>query len=193
MNRIIRPGAGILYMKVGTHAREPLDEIIARKTKEIEDAGFAMWGYGGNTCHPKTMVQPFARTFEQRGQTIFLCMEEMNSAHYAQQVRADEFSADGFAWQEIHPAINVLGSRFALLIRNLHAEALDLSLAQTRVAIGNNRGRAGNRYVKGRVDKACLMVTEPDEETPPPEEAPIRIGLVAELIEPYAVFLRNRP
>ena len=36
MTSIIHPGAGILYMKVGTHAREPLGEIIARKKEEIE-------------------------------------------------------------------------------------------------------------------------------------------------------------
>jgi len=29
---IIHPGAGVVFMKVGTHAREPLPEIIARKS-----------------------------------------------------------------------------------------------------------------------------------------------------------------
>jgi len=50
MSSILSPGQGVLYMKVGTHAQEPLEEIIKRKTKEIEDAGYAMWGYGGSTC-----------------------------------------------------------------------------------------------------------------------------------------------
>jgi hypothetical protein len=36
-------------MKVGTHAQESLEDIIARKSKEIDDAGYAMWGYGGKT------------------------------------------------------------------------------------------------------------------------------------------------
>ena len=58
MSKIIEPGSGLLYMKVGTHARETLEDIIRRKTKEIEDTGYAFWGYGGNTCHPRTMVQP---------------------------------------------------------------------------------------------------------------------------------------
>ena len=55
MSDIIRPGVGILFMKVGTHAQETLADIIA-KDQEIEDTGYAMWGYGGNTCHPRTMV-----------------------------------------------------------------------------------------------------------------------------------------
>lgn len=54
------PGTAILYMKVGTHANEGLEAIIARKQREIEEAGVAFWGYGGSTCHPTTMVQPFA-------------------------------------------------------------------------------------------------------------------------------------
>ena len=47
-------------MKVGTHASEELSDIIGRKRAEIEAEGMAFWGYGGGTCHPSTMVRPFA-------------------------------------------------------------------------------------------------------------------------------------
>src|SRR5258707_432448 len=104
---------GIIFMKVGTHAQEPLEKIIARKTKEIDDAGYALWGYGGNTCHPRTMVQPFARSFQELGGRIFLCMEEMDSKHFAEPLRADEFSEDGIAWRVVPQAISVMGSRYA--------------------------------------------------------------------------------
>ena len=67
MASIIKPGARIVYMKVGTHANEPLDQILDRKLKEIDEAGVAFWGYGGSTCHPVTTVQPFARTFAEEG------------------------------------------------------------------------------------------------------------------------------
>src|ERR1039458_7897172 len=98
MSGIVEPGAGVLFMMVGTHARESLDDIIARKAKEIEDAGFAMWGYGGNTCHPRTMVQPFAESFKDRGKPIYLCMNAMPSSHIADPVRAQEYSVDGIKW-----------------------------------------------------------------------------------------------
>src|ERR1041384_6029519 len=101
MSAIIRPGTGVLFMKVGTHAQEPLESIIARKTKEIEEAGVSFWGYGGNTCHPQTMVQPFVNSFEQRGDVVYLCMQEMNSKHFADQVRAEEYSVDGINWTPI--------------------------------------------------------------------------------------------
>jgi hypothetical protein len=190
MTEILRPGAGILFMKVGTHAQETLEDIIARKTKEIEQAGFALWGYGGNTCHPQTMVQPFARVFEQRGETVYLCMQEMVSKHFAEPLRAEQFSDDGMKWDDIPSTINVLGSRYALVIRALRREALDLPLASTRVAIGNSVGRAGDRYLTGRVDKACLEITRA---APNSGGSSTHIGLVAEIHAPFAVYLRNRP
>lgn len=194
MTDVIRPGAGVLYMKVGTHAKEPLNEIIARKQAEIDAAGFALWGYGGNTCHPTTMVQPFARDYELRGETIHLVMQPMDSKHFAVPARAEEMSVDSVAWEPIPEEINVLGSRFALAISDLQPVDLELALAQTRVAAGPQRGRRGDEYVKGRVDKAVLEVLEDEHDEvaldlePRP---PVRIGLVAELVKPYAVFLRN--
>jgi len=189
MAPIIKPGAGLLYMKVGTHAQEPLDKIIERKCKEIEDAGYALWGYGGNTCHPTSMVQPFAKEYERRGGVIYLCMQEMESKHFAEQVRAEQFSLDGIGWQPIPRPINVLGSRYALVIKNLRREDFGLELSRTRVAIGNSMGRLGDRYIGGRVDKACLEAI--DQGITQPEGEPIRIGLVAELADPFAVFVRN--
>lgn len=186
---IIKPGQGILYMKVGNHAQESLDDIIRRKRKEIEEAGFSFWGYGGNTCHPQTMVQPFARSFEERGGVIYLCMEPMQSKHFAEPLRAKQFSIDGINWEEIHPAINVLGSRYALVIKNLQDEKFTLPLEKTRVALGNSMGRYGSRYIAGRVDKACLEVlNDANSEIP---RTQVQIGLTAELVAPYAVYIRN--
>ena len=189
MTDIIHPGAGVVFMKVGTHAREPLEAIIERKRKEIDDAGYAMWGYGGNTCHPLTTVQPFARGFVERDGVIYLVMQPMQSSHFAVPERAYEYSEDGVDWDEVPAPINVLGSRYALAIEALEPAEFELPLAQTRVAIGNSMGRRGDEYIKGRVDKACLEVTA-DPPTDSTSE-PIPIGLVARLVEPYAVLLRS--
>jgi hypothetical protein len=185
---ILHPGAGIVFMKVGAHAQEPLPQIIARKRQEITDAGYALWGYGGNTCHPLTSVQPFARDFIRRDGVIYLVMHPMESKHFAIPDRANEFSADGVEWEEIPPAINVRGSRYALAIDSLDEDEFELPLGQTQVAVGNSLGRRGDRYIKGRVDKACLEIVD---DAPDAEEAPpMRIELVARLVEPYAVLLR---
>jgi hypothetical protein len=190
MSEVLKPGDGFVYMKVGTHARETLEDIIKRKTKEIEDAGFALWGYGGNTCHPQTMIQPFVGVYEKRSGPIYLYMEPMDSKHFAEPLRADEFSMDGVNWSEIPKPINVLGSRYALVLKDLHSVQMDIHLADTRVALGRSAGTAGSDYVKGRVDKACLELIEPVQSSE--DRRPVSIRLAAELQAPYAVYVRNR-
>ncbi len=185
------PGAGLLFMKIGTHANESLADIIARKSAEIRNTGFGMWGYGGNTCHPASMVQPFARTFAERGQTIHLCMEEMESNHFGAGI-AGEFSANGINWQKIPDTIEVRGSRYALVIEDLHEKKFTLPLYQTRVPVGPSLGRLGSLYIKGRVDKACLEVLEAPTLPNDVEPRTIGIDLVAKLKDPYAVFLRGQ-
>jgi hypothetical protein len=191
MSLIIKPGSRVLYMKVGNHASESLDTILKRKLKEIEDEGIAFWGYGGSTCHPTTVVQPFAKSFEAEGGTIYLCMEPMESKHFALSVRAEEFSMDGISWEPIPAGINLRGSRYAVVIRGLREEKFELPLSQTRVALGNSRGAPGSKYISGRVDKACLEITGYPAQNGSTEMPMRPIGLVAEIVKPYAVFVRN--
>lgn len=192
MSAIIKPGAGVLFMKVGTHAQEDLEAIIARKTKEIEETGFGMWGYGGSTCHPRSMVQPFAELFEERGQPIHLVMQEMNSRHFAEPIRADQFSVDAVTWSDIPASIHVRGSRYALVIKSLERREMSLPLDQTRVPIGPSMGRVGSRYLRGQVDKACLEILYRPEAVNEGDPREVAINLVAELQAPFAVFLRNK-
>src|ERR1700730_12504350 len=145
-------------MKVGTHAQEPLEEIIARKCKEIEETGYAMWGYGGNTCHPRTMARPFAESYASRNAPIYLCMHEMGSRHFAERLRANQYSEDGIDWKPIPETINVIGSRFALVLDSLQQANLLLPLAKAQVAMGVCKGRPASRYIQGHVDKACLEI-----------------------------------
>lgn len=184
---MIEDAGGILYMKVGTHAQEELTEIIARKKREIERVGYAMWGYGGNTCHPSTMVQPFAQSSLAAGRPILLCMQPMTSKHLAEPVRAEEFSVDGIEWNRIPTGIDVLGSRYALCIRELQEVDESLPLGDTRVALGRSKGKVGSEYIRGHVDKACLELLDQPAES----AAAVPIKLVAEVVDPYAVFLRN--
>lgn len=182
-------GSQILYMKVGTHAREDLESIIKRKQQEIDAVGFSLWGYGGNTCHPTTMVQPFAKAGAATGKPIILAMQPMNSRHFVEPIRAEEYSPNKIDWQQIPDSIDVLGSKFALCLSSLEKIDEELSLDDTSVAVGGRRGNSGASYIKGRVDKACLEVREPSG---PPSRL-VKIKLVAELVEPYAVFLRGGP
>lgn len=181
---MIQPGENILYMKVGTHASEELSDIIGRKQAEIEAEGMAFWGYGGNTCHPATMVRPFAMASTG---PIVLAMKPMTSNHFAAPVRAEEYSEDGVTWRPVPDGINCLGSRYALLVESLEETDDTLDLSRTRVAIGPSRGKVGASYIQGRVDKACLEVVDEPDGDPQLVEIKLRANLVA----PFAVFLRN--
>ena len=68
-----------IFMKVGNHAGENFDAILARKNREREQAGCIFWGYGGTVCHPLMQVQPFARLYTKQQGCIYLFMEPMES------------------------------------------------------------------------------------------------------------------
>ncbi len=188
MNDLIMPGEGVIFMKVGIHARESLEDIIKRKQDEYAKAKMIFWGYGGNTCHPTKLVQPFARSFEAEGKHVHLVMHEMNSKHYAEPELAQEYSDDGVSWYPVPDGIKVRGSRYAMVIGGLTEDEFDFNLRQALVAVGPSRGRLGNEYIKGRVDKGCFEIVESREE---PDPGDIKhIGLYAPLMAPYAVFLK---
>ena len=161
--------------------------IIDRKRREIDDAGYALWGYGGNTCHPLTMVQPFARDFVQRdGIPSTSCMQPMASKHFASS-RGPESSADGIDWDVIPPAINVLGSRYALAIGDLEQTEFDAPARADPSRSAPSVGRRGDQLHPGRVDKACLEVLdEPGE--PAADAVAARDRPCGTAGQPYAVL-----
>ena len=180
-------------MKVGKHANENFESILERKRQEIASGGFAMWGYGGGTCHPISMVRPFASSYHSAAKPIRLVMQAMNSKHFAEQVVAEEYSIDGQDWRPIDTNIHrVLGSRYALFIKNLRYEEFELPLNQSVVALGPSEGKRGDAYIQGRVDKACLLY-QPSSVSDDQKQIVLPIRLVADLVEPYAALLRNQP
>ena len=188
-SHIVKPGNGIVFMKVGTHANESLEKIIERKSRELRDAGVIFWGYGGNTCHPVSVVKPFAAERKTSGHEIFLVMEPMDSKHFAEATIAEEYSADGVTWTKIPAGVNVLGSRYALVLGSLDRQDFEIDLSKMHVAVGTCQGRPAAEYVKGRVDKGCFIVDKAASAASM-EPVPKHIGLVANLKAPYAVLLR---
>ncbi|KIU26005.1 hypothetical protein SR41_16635 [Sphingomonas melonis] len=195
---IVTAGEGIVFMRVGTHAGEALDDIVDRKLKEIRDVGHAFWGYGGSSCHPRSIVQPYAEDAARAGGGVRLCMEEVpaeRETYWADDDPAREWSIDGINFRPMPAGIRVTGSRYAFVVTGLRRERLPLPLSQVRVAAGPNRGRIGADYVDdvgGRVDKAVLQVArapERSEDADGPGRV-VMIDLVADLHRPYAVFLR---
>ena len=190
MNDMIK-NAGFIFMKVGTHAQESIEDIVKRKQREFEETGSIFWGYGGNTCHPLTMVQPFAKEIEGSGNQLLIVMQKMDSKHAAPPAIAKQYSDDGVNWQPIPKGIEVRGSRYALVLDELKINEFELDLCELEVGVGRSRGRKANEYLMGRVDKGCFCYKPETGSVPRDEKLVKPIDLVARVKQPYAVFLKN--
>ncbi|MNF98922.1 hypothetical protein D3C84_818010 [compost metagenome] len=184
-------GQGVIFMKVGLHASETLEDIVKRKQQEFEQAGSIFWGYGGSSCHPRTMVQPFGRSMDEAGKHLLIIMNEMNSKHAAPPVAAAEYSEDGVDWLAVPKGIEVRGSRYALVLDELVIDEFEVNLKEFEVGLGQSRGKSASDYLKGQNDKGCLIYHEPHIPPPPEQRMTKQIGLIARVKPPYAVFLRN--
>ncbi|MDO8768478.1 MAG: hypothetical protein Q7K57_07220 [Burkholderiaceae bacterium] len=183
--------AGLIFMKVGLHAQESIEDIIARKQKEYEHTGSIFWGYGGGACHPLRMVQPFAKEIEERGEQVLIIMQKMDSKHKAPPEVAKEYSDDGVTWKPIPKGIEVRGSRFALVLDELRVEEFEVDLGELTVGIGPSRGKRGDKYLVGQSDKGCFVFSEREIPAPPEERIIKPVSLVARIKSPFAVLVRN--
>jgi hypothetical protein len=188
MSQIIKPNSGLFFMKVGLHAGEIFDQILERKRREYQNAGMIFWGYGGGTCHPTRIVQPFAKMKIEEGENIFIVMEEIESHHPPTKIVAKEFSEDGIHWKPIPSGIEVRGSRYAVVLDELQDGDLDLDLAEYKVAVGPSMGKFAGEYIGGRVDKACI--TKIGQRPLSLEPQIKKIHHIAKITAPYAVFTR---
>lgn len=178
-----------IFMKVGNHAGETFEEILERKNEEYKKTGRIFWGYGGNTLHPLKHVQPFVKTHLTKLGSIYLLMQPIISNADPELLPAREYSEDGINWKPIPNDINVTGSRYALILDEIKAGDLDFYPNQYEVGVGPSRGKSAQDYIRGRVDKGCLIKRE-DELAYLPKSKPRKIEYTAKLLDPYAVLLR---
>jgi hypothetical protein len=179
-----------VFMKVGMHAGETFDEILRRKNAEFAKAGKIFWGYGGPTLHPITQVQPFARTLLETSGAIYVLMQSIDSHADPDIVPATEYSSDAVTWKPIPDGIRVTGSRYALVLDEIKPGDLEIVLEDYQIALGNSRGKNAAEYLRGHVDKACLMRS--GEGRPASLSIPKirKVEFLARLQEPYAVLLK---
>ncbi|MCI0685365.1 MAG: hypothetical protein L0Y71_24970 [Gemmataceae bacterium] len=181
-----------LFMKVGNHAGETWEQILARKKREFEDTGMIFWGYGGNACHPISQVQPFARITLKEQESICLVMEPIDSRADPAVLPATEYSRDGVVWEPLPKGIKVTGSRYAFVLDEIKPGDLEISLNKYEVGIGRSLGKGADSYLTGHTDKACLVESSKPHETASSSPKLVRkLGYVAKLKEPFAVLLRG--
>ena len=71
--------------------------------------------------------------------------------------RSNYFSTDNKIWKNMDSNINVYGSKYALVIKNLQKCDFEIDLGNYEIAIGNSKGKNLADYLNGRVDKACAI------------------------------------
>jgi hypothetical protein len=179
-----------IFMKVGQHAGEEFDEILARKREEVRKAGMSFWGYGGPTCHPTKQVRPFVKDVVANKGHVHLLMEPMDSKADPDLVPATEYSEDGVLWKPIPKGIRVTGSRYAVVLGEIKAEEIELPLDECIVGLGLSQGKPASDYIQGRVDKACLTFDRSAAKRASKHRV-ASIKYAAEIIDPFAVLLRG--
>jgi hypothetical protein len=138
-----------------------------------------------------TMVQPFAKQIEAKGEQVLIIMQKMDSKHKAPPEVAREYSDDGVVWKPIPRGIEVRGSRFALVLDELRLDEFDVNLGDLEVGIGPSRGKRGDKYLTGQSDKGCFLYSEPEIPVAPEEQKVKAVSLVARVKTPFAVLVRN--
>ena len=182
----------LIFMRVGNHAGETFESILARKKREYEEAGKIFWGYGGTTLHPTKHVQPFAKMWVEKKGSIRIVMQPIDSKANPDVLPANEYSVDGVNWEPIPAGIEVTGSKYAIVLDEILPGQLDLNLGDFQVGIGPSKGKSAAQYVRGRVDKGCFVSGRSDEDDPIIQSELVSIGYQARLLDPYAVMLRHR-
>lgn len=174
-------------MKVGFHVDESLESIITRKQTEERTHGKIFWGYGGTLCHPVNKVHPFIRETKRRKLRPILVLSVTSSKFVTTRTVAGEYSVNGEIWYPVPPGICVSGSRYAIVCKNLRQFDKEIDLSMYVLATGPKKGISLADYIRSRVDKACAFMCE----TPNVDEKNIiKVSYVAEIVEPYAVFVR---
>jgi hypothetical protein len=122
---------------------------------------------------------------------VLIIMQKMNSKHDAPPEVAKQYSDDGVNWQPIPKGIEVRGSRFALVLDELKLEEFDVDIGELEVGVGPNRGRRADQYLIGQADKGCFVYSPREVPIASEEKTIKRIGLVARVKPPFAVFVKN--
>lgn len=177
----------ILFMIVGPHSGFSLAEIFAMKKKEERRLGHFYWGYAGSLCHP-VRVQGFAQEFiKNGGGPPRVIMVETKSRYSSTTVgRIQQYSVDGSRFGKIPSGVTLIGCTVAVTCANLRTCDEQLDLNRYSVADGKRAGAPLGQYVRYQINKACALLRDGEPLAP---ARFVNVVAVAELVEPYCVYL----
>lgn len=177
-----------IFMKVGPHARETLEDTVARKREEIRNGGYSIWGYGGSACHPTKQTQPFIQEY---GSPVLLMNPVLPTSRESFDIPdkiSTQYSIDGVVWQDLPSHVKVTGSKWAFWISEYKDTNDSIDLADFSVAAGPSKGRSGSHYIYSRSDKGVFTRHQGSKEDRLPKVVKIRYQCT--LVPPYCTFVR---
>jgi len=175
-------------MKAGPHSGDTLEKIINFKLDEQLVAGWFYWGYSGSLCHPKR-VGAFIQDSANKNLGVNLVLASTTS-HYNPSYfkKAEEISKDSKTWHSIPSYVNLWNCRYALLCEGLKKINAKIRLDDYVLATGASKGQTLDRYIRGRVSKACgFLKTANSRRISHPE---LQVQYCAKLVSPYCIYVR---
>ena len=127
-------------------------------------------------------MQPFCKANNK----VYLLLTPTHSELNSNPKRAESFSIDKYTWLNFNSKINVYGSKYALIIKNLQKCNFEIDLKDYEIAIGKSKGKNLSEYLRGRVDKACAIKNIKDKNY----SKKVKIIMIAELVSPYSIFVK---
>ena len=161
-----------IFMKVGPHGGETLDEILDRKNRELKKAGMIFWSYGEKgPLHPTEQVQPFVERWVEKLDYIEVLMEptKARSQYGPAAGTANSYSArNNKEGRESIPKGILTAPPHALMLGEIRRCDLKLDLRDCELGIGDNERTNAAQYLafrgmkeqtgRGRgADKGCLV------------------------------------
>ena len=200
------PKDAFIFMKVGPHGRENLDQIIERKKRELKEEEMTLWSYGKTgPLHPTTQVQPFAeeRVEKLEFDYIEVLMEEIEAPprYGAVAGTAKSYSVrnNKKGCKDIPEGVCTGAPEHALVLGEINRCDLELDLRDYVVGIGDKKETPASHYLAFRgmkeqtcrkrgADKGCLVKASSRYGGPDAPKAIVPIKYRARLLCPYSVF-----
>ena len=172
----------IIVMKVGPHSNMSLDEIIDSKNKEEVLNGVHYWGYSGVFCRPKA-TQEFCKKSVLNNHKPKLVLIETKSSYNSDIGFINEYSIDNKEFTKFKYPVQLQGAQFSFVCKNLR-KYKGFKLDDFVVVGGINDGKVLSEHLVYRVNKSFGKFEKSSD------CKGIDV-LIADLVEPYAVWLKE--
>ncbi|MCT4611832.1 MAG: hypothetical protein N4A47_00515 [Clostridia bacterium] len=173
----------IIVMKVGPHNDMSLSEIITTKKDEETLHGVHFWGYSGVFCHPRK-VQEFCKNSINKGIVPKLILIETKSTYNSDIGFINNYSEDGVNYEKFNGPVQLQGAQFSFVTKRLK-KLNNFSISNYNVVGGKNDGKSLDTHLRFRVNKSFATIKHENL-----NDEGVEV-LVAELVEPYAIWLKE--